>query len=64
MGQKKLKLDKDIYERARKYAELSGYSDVDEFIQHVIEKELAQIEEGGESNEEVEKRLRGLGYIS
>ena len=64
MGQKKLKLDKDIYERAKKYAELSGYSDVDEFIQHVIEKELAQIEECGESNEEVEKRLRGLGYIS
>lgn len=64
MADKKIKLDKSIYEKACKYAEASGYSDVDEFIQHVIEREIAKIEEGGESNEEVEKRLRGLGYIS
>jgi hypothetical protein len=64
MAYKKVKIEKSIYDKARTFADIIGYSEVDEFIQHAIEKELAKIEEGGDSNEEVEKRLRGLGYIS
>jgi hypothetical protein len=33
-----------------------------EFIQHVLERELGKIEEG-ESDEEIVKKLQGLGYI-
>jgi hypothetical protein len=64
MGDKKIKLEKDLFERAQKYADTAGYSSVDEFITHILEKELAKIEEGDTSVEEVEKRLRGLGYIA
>ncbi len=61
---KKIKLDKELMEKATRYAEAAGYSSVEEFITHIVEKEIAKIEEGGDSLEEVEKRLRGLGYIS
>jgi hypothetical protein len=62
-GGPKIKLDKELYERAAKVAKISGYATVDEFIVHVLEKELAAIEEGG-SDEEIKKKLEGLGYIS
>lgn len=60
----KIKLEKDLLERARKYADTAGYSSVEEFITHIIEKELAAIEAGGDSEDEIKKRLQGLGYIS
>ena len=60
---KKIKLESELYGRAKKFAETAGYSTVDEFITHAIEKELSKIEKGGDSIKEVEKQLRGLGYI-
>ena len=59
----KIKLDKDIYARVKKFADLAGYSSVEEFVGHVLEKELAQIGES-DSEEEIKKKLQGLGYIS
>lgn len=59
----KVKLDKDLVARVKKYADLAGYSSVEEFITHALEKELAQLEES-DSEEEIRKRLQGLGYIS
>jgi hypothetical protein len=63
MGGSKIKLDKELYDRVKKAAELAGYSSVDEFVIHVLERELAQIDDGA-SDEEIKKRLEGLGYIS
>ncbi len=63
MGGPKIKLDRDLYERTKKAAELAGYSSVDEFVIHVLEKELAGIDDGA-SDEEIKKKLEGLGYIS
>ena len=63
----KIKLSKDLYERAAKVADTAGYSSVDEFILHVVEKELRNITGGDDAPEDEEKlkeRLRGLGYIS
>lgn len=57
-----VKLDKDLFDRIKKCADLAGYSSPQEFIVHVLEKELAKIEEG-ESDEEILKKLQGLGYI-
>ncbi|MDA0204979.1 MAG: hypothetical protein O3A53_02490 [Acidobacteria bacterium] len=57
-----IKLEKDLLERVKKCADLAGYSSPQEFIVHVLEKELAKIEEG-ESDEEILKKLQGLGYI-
>jgi hypothetical protein len=57
-----VKLDKALAERARAAADKAGYSSLDEFVQHAIEKELAVLEEA-EAKEEVVKQLKGLGYL-
>jgi metal-responsive CopG/Arc/MetJ family transcriptional regulator len=63
MGSAKIKIDKDLYAKIKKYAEIAGYSSPDEFITHCLEKEIAKIEEA-DSEEEIKKKLKGLGYIS
>ena len=62
-GGSKIKLDSDLMERLKKAAELAGYSSVDEFVVHILERELGKLD-GAESEEEIKKRLEGLGYIS
>jgi len=58
----KIKVDSNLYDRIKKVSELAGYSSPEEFIVHVIEKELSVLE-SAESDEEVTERLRGLGYL-
>lgn len=62
-GGAKIRIEKGLYERAKKVAEIAGYSSVDEFITHLIEKELAKIEDA-KGDDQVKERLKGLGYIS
>ncbi|MCH7519610.1 MAG: hypothetical protein IH964_11385 [Candidatus Dadabacteria bacterium] len=63
-GGSKVKLDKDLLERCKKYSQEAGYSSVEEFITHTLEKELRKVEEvSPEDDEKVAKRLKGLGYI-
>ncbi|HXG32358.1 MAG TPA: hypothetical protein VNJ11_03255 [Bryobacteraceae bacterium] len=57
-----VKLNKALWQRVKRCAEKEGYSSVDEFVQHVLEKETARIEEA-ESNEEIARKLKGLGYL-
>ena len=59
----KIKLDKDLIERIKRVSEVAGYASHEEFITHVLERELAQFE-GDESDEDITEKLRGLGYIS
>ncbi len=60
----KLKLNDDLIQRCRKHAEAAGYSSVEEFITHVLERELRRHQEQStEDDEEVSRRLKGLGYI-
>ena len=58
-----IKLDKALLARVKRYADLAGYSSVDEFVTHLIERELGKPDDNA-SDEEVKKRLEGLGYIS
>ncbi len=58
-----VKLDKDLLRRVKRYADYAGYSSVEEFVTHALEKELAVLEDA-DSEEEIRKRLKGLGYIS
>lgn len=60
---KSVKLDKDLVAKVKRYADIAGYSTPEEFITHALEKELKKLE-GADSEEEIKKRLRGLGYIS
>ena len=62
-GSTKIKLDGDLVAKVKKYADIAGYSSPEEFITHALEKELSKLE-GADSEEEIKKRLRGLGYIS
>ena len=62
-GGNKIKLDADLLDRIKKVAEVAGYASHEEFIIHVLEKELAQFEDAG-SDEEIVEKLKGLGYIS
>jgi len=62
MGMEKVKLDKDLLDKVKKYAEMAGYSSVEEFVTHCLEKEISKLEES-DSEEEVKKKLKGLGYI-
>ncbi len=62
-GGNKIKLDKELLDRVKQIAEVAGYASHEEFIVHIIEKELAQFEEDS-SNEDITEKLRGLGYIS
>ncbi len=62
-GSDKIKLDKELIARVKKYSDIAGYSSPEEFITHALEKELAKLEDA-DSEEEIKKRLKGLGYIS
>jgi len=63
MFKPKVKIEKALYEKVKKYSQLAGYSSVDEFITHALEKEVAKLEDA-DSEEEIKNRLKGLGYIS
>ncbi len=62
-GSTKVKLDASLIDRIRKFAEIAGYSSPEEFITHALEKELALLEDA-EDEDEIKKRLQGLGYMS
>jgi metal-responsive CopG/Arc/MetJ family transcriptional regulator len=57
-----LKLPSELFERAATAAGKAGYSSVEEFIEHAVEKALAGLE-SADPESEVYKSLRGLGYI-
>lgn len=62
MSKPSIKLHEELYRRAAKIAEKAGYSSVDEFVEHMVEKELAQLEDS-DSKEDVIRKLKGLGYL-
>ena len=62
-GAGKIKLDKDLLDRIRKISEVAGYASHEEYIVHVLEKEIAKFEDA-QSDADITEKLRGLGYIS
>lgn len=58
-----MRIDPALLEKAVRAAAAAGYSTVEEFIEHAIEKQMAQLEDG-DPEEVIRKRLKGLGYIS
>ena len=59
----KIKIEKGLLKKIRMYAKIAGYSSPEEFVAHALEKEIALLEEA-DSDEEIRKKLQGLGYIS
>ena len=58
----KVNLDKALFNRIKKCAEVAGYSSTEEFIVHVLEKEMSKLDDA-ESDEDIAAKLQGLGYI-
>ena len=63
-GSGKVMIEKELMEMIKRYSEIAGYSSPQEFITHALEKEIATLEEAGDSDEEIRNKLKGLGYIS
>ena len=58
----KIKITDELFEKVQKLSEIAGYSSPDEFVQHALEKEVNELDDGGDE-EAVKKKLQGLGYI-
>jgi metal-responsive CopG/Arc/MetJ family transcriptional regulator len=63
LGSKKVKIDKDLWVKIAHLSEAAGYSSPDEFVMHALEKQIAEFDDA-ETDEEIQKKLKGLGYIS
>ena len=61
-GTKKIAIEKALYERIEKVAGQAGYASTQDFVVHLLEQQVRHLEEARDE-EEVRKRLEGLGYI-
>jgi len=59
----KVRIERDLMDRIRKVADVAGYATPEEFVVHVLEKEMLHFEDAG-SEEDIRNKLKGLGYIS
>jgi hypothetical protein len=58
----KVKIEKGLLKKAKRYSATAGYPSVEEFIQHLIEREISKTEQT-DSEAELKKRMQGLGYL-
>ncbi len=58
-----VKIDKDLHARITKVADVAGYATTEEFIQHILEKEMLHFEDT-KNDADIRAKLKGLGYIS
>ena len=57
-----VKLNSSICDRARQVVERAGYSSLEEFIEHAMERDLTRLETS-ESKEDLMRKLKGFGYL-
>ena len=57
-----VKLNASLCDRAKLIVEKAGYSSLEEFIEHAMERDLVRLE-ASESKEELMRKLKGLGYL-
>ena len=62
-GSHRVKLDPELLARARHCANAAGYASVDEFVAHIVERAVRELEDSGDE-QELKRRLKGLGYLS
>lgn len=57
-----IKISKQLVDRAREVVARAGYSSLEEFIEHAVERDLSRLEQS-ESKEDLLRKLKGLGYL-
>ncbi|MBV9085184.1 MAG: hypothetical protein JOZ62_21110 [Acidobacteriaceae bacterium] len=62
MFEPSVKLNKDLWERIKRVADAAGYSSPEEFVEHVLEREMKKLE-GADTKEALLEKLKGLGYL-
>ena len=66
-GSHKVKIEGELLEKVKRCSEAAGYESIDEFVIHMLEKETkkscCRTRAKSHWKEEIQKRLRGLGYI-
>ena len=62
MFKNRIKLNDALYLRLNENAKTQGYASTDEYATHILEQALSIGDTEGE-DEEIRKRLQGLGYI-
>lgn len=66
-GSYKVKIEGQLLDQVKQCADACGYGSVEEFVVHVLEKEVNKVlppdEGSAPSKEVIRKRLQGLGYI-
>lgn len=61
-GKTTVKLNSSLCDRAGLIVKKAGYSSLEEFIEHAMERDLARLETS-ESKEELMRKMKGLGYL-
>ncbi len=61
-SKKSIRIDKELYGRLEEKSSEAGYSSTDEFIVHLLETAAAGQDEALD-REQVDRQLRGLGYL-
>ena len=61
-GSNNIKLSPELWERIQRISEAGGYSSPQEFVEHVLDRELRKLEDA-ESDADIVKKLQGLGYL-
>lgn len=62
MFEPKIKVSASLYAKLETVAKLQGYATTEEMVLHVLEN-VAKCADEELSEEEVRKRLKGLGYL-
>ena len=66
-GSHKVKIEGELLAKAKQCADACGYEAGDEFVLHMLEKEIKKVlppDEGSAPSKDIaKKRLQGLGYI-
>jgi metal-responsive CopG/Arc/MetJ family transcriptional regulator len=57
-----VKLNKDLWSKVKRVSDAAGYSSPQEFIEHVLDREISKLDEA-HSDEEIVLKLKGLGYL-
>lgn len=57
-----IKISKQLVDRAREVVTRAGYSSLEEFIEHAVERDVSRLEQS-ESKEDLIRKLKGLGYL-
>jgi hypothetical protein len=57
-----IKLKQELWVKVVQASAAGGYSSHEEFVEHVLEREVGKLADD-QPDEEVMRRLKGLGYI-